>query len=401
MHIAQWALADGLFHHCWDSEQRAACCHDREEAVGKVVFACSCALFGETDPLPAESRWTNLLMNMKKTVFRRCVHGLGLAAFEGCCAEALQATPSDVDEAATEQYYEIVDRTRLQKTQGYFKDPVVAHELVVFCALLEVVDGNLSYPFLQDSACDDDDRPSKMELLLGARTSKVAACFSELLALHAEWGCGGARRRPWCLLEVLAAPLQSPEFLAWVRSQALRLASALFRRYEQRLSCWPYKLFALVSEEASEADRQKVFADFLGAGESMLDTYSLGVRSLYGTPSRAALPGMPCDPRRGLPLQRQQHCSSGTLECGVDEGSQREGASAELREHRRLLRPSASKGGAPFQRRRGPIGAPSLVEAPRAGVNPLSIFVAPARRSRRRRRSASPTIGACCRRSGW
>lgn len=79
-------MDDDLKHFCWDSDEGRPCCEDRDDCVGKVVFACSCALFGDGDPSPCERRWTNLLSNMKKTLLRRCTQRIGLDAFGSALA---------------------------------------------------------------------------------------------------------------------------------------------------------------------------------------------------------------------------------------------------------------------------------------------------------------------------
>lgn len=276
-------LEDSLVHYCWNESTGQGCCADREEAVGKMVFACSCALFGEADPLPAESRWTNLLMNMQKTLLRRCAQGLGLDAFQYAPVSGAAAAMMEVDEAAMEKFYDLVNKSRLDKTRMYFAEPRTMHELVVYCVILDAADDNLLYSLMDDALHDSGERPSKMDLLLRPSSSKVGKCAQSLHNLLCEWGAGGARRRPWCLLDVVRAPLEQEQFLRWARSQVLRLTSALFRRYESKFASWPYKLYALVCDEFTEEERQQVVADLMGADRQMLDTYSFGVRAAFPT----------------------------------------------------------------------------------------------------------------------
>lgn len=140
-------LEGGLVHFCWNEGSGGPCCEDRDDCVAKMVFAVSTALFGETDPLPAESRWTNLLMNMQKTVLRKCAANLGLEAF-GFLGSSATGCPQtiEVDDAATESYYELVNKSRMQKAQEYFSDPRTIHELIVYSSILDVADSNLLYP---------------------------------------------------------------------------------------------------------------------------------------------------------------------------------------------------------------------------------------------------------------
>lgn len=299
-------LDNRLVHFCWDASAGGACCEDDEDCLGKMVFACSCALFGEADPVPAESRWTHLLMNMRKTLLRRCVHGLGLDAFQFAQSGNATEPSCDIDDAAaTEAYHELVNKSRLQKTQAYFANPRSMHELVVYCAILAAADENLLYPFMHDCLQDDTTGASKMEMLLHPMESKVGVCFRSLYDLLAMWTTGGARRRPWCLLDVVGAPMEDSEFLVWVRSQVLRLAAALFRRYECRLSGWPFKLFKLVCSAFSADEKQQVISDLIGARKEWLDTYSLGIRTKY--PSAEALMSEACLATLANDFERHGH----------------------------------------------------------------------------------------------
>lgn len=149
-----------LTHFCWDPATGEGCCSDRDECVGKVVFACSCALFGEADPVPCESRWANLLSNKEKTLLRRCAYKLGILAFgsSGHGHDVALVSSVEVDAAAGENYFEIVNRSRLSKTRAYFEDPRSMPELVVCTAALDIIDFNMLYPFLGDAVQEDAGR---------------------------------------------------------------------------------------------------------------------------------------------------------------------------------------------------------------------------------------------------
>ena len=104
-----------------------------------------------------------------------------------------------------------------------------------------------------------------------------------MLHLLTSWNAGGAFRRPWALLDAIGAPVDDPVFMVWSRSQILRLGAALFRRYEQRFSTWPYLLFILQVRGAPEAARRAVAERLLAAARHHLDVYSLGIRFRFPT----------------------------------------------------------------------------------------------------------------------
>lgn len=279
-----------LTHYCWDSSSSqpgTACCEDREDCIGKMAFACSRALFGSADPVPAESRWTNVLTNIKKLLLRACAKNLGVAALQfGVAAGPAQSF--EVDGDAAEDYFTMVNRSRLQKTRDYFGNPATLPELVVYAALLEVSDSHLLYPFLDD-ALREDGGHSKLELVVHPEVSKVAMCFQELYGLlSGGWPVGNMAETSgyWKLLVVAGAPIKELAFLQWARSQILRLVAALYRRYELRFSSWPYKLYALFCPAFTEDHRRRVISELLGARSEVLDIYSRGIRKLFPTPER-------------------------------------------------------------------------------------------------------------------
>lgn len=232
-------LEGGLVHFCWEAEEGRPCCGSRGDSVDKVIFACSCALFGECDPIPCESRWTNLSANMKKTLLRSCADKVGLDAFgRGAVGGTAHEGLEEVDAAASDNYNDIVNKTRMSKTRAYFADARSLHELAVYVVVLDVVDTHLLFPFLGDALQEGNaaSKPRKLEFLLHPTESKIGKCLHDLQALLANWTAGTAAPQAWCLLDVLRAPLQDESFLRWARSQLVRLSSALFRRYEVRFT---------------------------------------------------------------------------------------------------------------------------------------------------------------------
>lgn len=272
-------------HWCWDEAASAPCCPDEQTTVERTTVAAVHALLMPGDPLPAESRWTNVLANYKTTLLRKVLHGVGIDCFSPETV-ADEVKYMDADSEGLDDYFKHVLRTRARKTKEYYSDKKNFHELGVYVCLLEVSDSTLLYPLLGDTIRNDPTTPSKLDLLLDPDMSLVATCASELLKLLQTWRVGGRSRRPWCLLEALKAPFDDPAFAVWTRSQVLRLNSALFRRHELRLSAWPYRLYTLASNKFSQEDKCAVAREVSQARREVLDTYSLGVRGLYPNPEQ-------------------------------------------------------------------------------------------------------------------
>lgn len=102
--MASGNLLDGAWvHYCHDVETGRLCCRNAEETGEKAVVATMNALLGQADPIPAESRWTYLLRNMKKTLLRRALFRVGLDCFDVPVPEG-PAVPADVDEQAADGF---------------------------------------------------------------------------------------------------------------------------------------------------------------------------------------------------------------------------------------------------------------------------------------------------------
>eukprot|EP00959_Pyramimonas_sp_CCMP1952_P333502 6983390-Pyramimonas_sp.AAC.1 len=76
------------------------------------------------------------------------------------------------------------------------------------------------------------------------------------------------------------------------------------RRYESRFSAWPYRLYPLSHGRSTDADRQRVARETLGAPDHMIDTYTRGIRKLFSTDT--ALTSLEC--QMVLAADFRAHC---------------------------------------------------------------------------------------------
>lgn len=103
-HSLKWQALQSLFrvvngdlrskiwtHFCWDPATGRPCCKSQAHCAERTTAACIDALLTEADPIAAESRWTHVLSNMRKTVLRRAVCSVGIECVNvgvcpACCA---------------------------------------------------------------------------------------------------------------------------------------------------------------------------------------------------------------------------------------------------------------------------------------------------------------------------
>ena len=196
-------LGDEWVHHCLNPDSGKPCCKNLADSVEKTTVSVINSLLGEADPIPAESRWTHVLMNMKKTLLRAAVFNIGIEAFN-IPAPAVESNV-DKDDEGSDAFFKFLHKTRIDKTTSYYFDARKMHELAVLTSLLECCDAELLYPLLGDPIRSLA-RPSKMDLLHDRDTSKIASCCQNLLGLMSYWNHGGPHRKPWSTLDVLKAP---------------------------------------------------------------------------------------------------------------------------------------------------------------------------------------------------
>jgi len=97
---------------------------------------------------------------------------------------------------------------------SYYEDPRDLQDLVLFVGILDCYDRRLLYPMFGDAGTHHGhvEGKSKVDVLLNPRTSRVGQCTASLLGLLKSWTGGGPCRRPWLLLDVLAAPVSEEHY---------------------------------------------------------------------------------------------------------------------------------------------------------------------------------------------
>ena len=197
-----------IVHWCFDPATGQPCCANEQETIEKVTTAMTEALWGHSDPVPAESRWTHTLANFKMTLVRRLFHRVGLDSF----IHDFRADDDDEDDAkhaahedreAGENFFQVMNRVRAKKIKEYFEADENMWQLGVYVAILEVSDSALLYPLMMDPIQDDESKPGKLDILLDPEHSRVKECFRSLLALLSEWRNREVTNHPWAVLEAI------------------------------------------------------------------------------------------------------------------------------------------------------------------------------------------------------
>ena len=82
------------------------------------------ALYGSSDPKPAENTWTYVNRNFKRTILRKVVDSIGIDAFLGTDSsidEAIAQADLDADAAACDGHLQNQNGKRFNKLKLYFK----------------------------------------------------------------------------------------------------------------------------------------------------------------------------------------------------------------------------------------------------------------------------------------
>ena len=109
-------------HHCWDEETGKPCHETDQEFYDDNEIAVHNGLYGRLEDIPAESRWTHTLPNMKATLMRHSLDGIGLRAFSVESATASvrdEDTKIDLSQVDDAQFEKAVEKNRLRRFTQY------------------------------------------------------------------------------------------------------------------------------------------------------------------------------------------------------------------------------------------------------------------------------------------
>ncbi|CAK0883715.1 unnamed protein product [Prorocentrum cordatum] len=219
----------------------------------------------------------------------RDVFNAGLDCFDLEVGDQLD-NARQVDAEATDDYHKQVKLTRVKKTIEYYNSAQSMMELPILTVLVGIYDFHLLHPMLGDpvKASDGDEVPKKtpkLDKLLSKETSLIGQCSGKLLVSMKAWRRGGGDRGPWRVLDMMRVRVEDPGVMRFAWSQTLRLAGAVFRRYETKCSSKPYDMHILSISGATSAEKAPCIDRLMAADDDDLDLHSRGVRQLFVTKS--------------------------------------------------------------------------------------------------------------------
>lgn len=178
-----------LVHHCVPLRGGASkrCCANAADAEDKYITSVANLVVGSADRIPTESRWTNMLPAMKKTLVRRFLHNLGLQVVCQMAPHEVQGGTTMDDEAqASADYFKIVNGTRARRAREYLEDERMIAEVAAFTIIMDTADA-LLYALL--GGVERSEPPCKVEALVSRGSSLVGEVQSRLMALLEGPGC--------------------------------------------------------------------------------------------------------------------------------------------------------------------------------------------------------------------
>ena len=280
-------------HHCRVQPDTGKPCHSNQDALtDDLTVTVVNALYGGADPCPAESTWTHLTQAFKRTLMRRLLRKVGVDAWPTPEVQPREApAPMDEDGGATQAHAKALKNSRIGKTHNYFHNDEMMWHLGVYTMGLHYADTYYLYPLFGEARFkprDGEVQVSKLDLLMHPFQTLVGQFSQAMVDGLRNWTHGGPNRKPWCFMAVLGAPMESPEFMRWSRSQWLRLNSAMCRRFEVFLRGWPHPLIYLTWPGDEFRPHEELMLDRLFATRrENLDPYTLGI--LVRFPARELL----------------------------------------------------------------------------------------------------------------
>ena len=191
------AMANGdpkggiLRHHCVATPGARPCCSSEAEAREKYATAMINVLLGKAERLPTESRWTDLLPAMKRTLLRRFLHDMNVhkLALSGGGDAAENIAMVDEVQAASD-YYTKINGFRAKRSKEYLEEARNIWELAVLSQGLDAIDDLL---FAMLGGAERTEAPAKVQVLVDRQASLIGQAQASLLnLLQGPVQCAGA-----------------------------------------------------------------------------------------------------------------------------------------------------------------------------------------------------------------
>lgn len=236
--------------------------------------------------IAALSRWTGVMSCLKRMALGVVMNSVLPSALQGLSGrlgvtEAGLQKEMQIIEAKTASGEEADDfaaktMKRVLRISTFFSEPARRWQVGVTLMCAAVVD-KLHWRILGARG-----KLPKASLgdIVDPVSSVVGIALEKVLTLAECWSADGEWRvLTWFGLTDFAD--EAPR--RWARNTLLRIAAGLFVRTEQRFSSWPYKLAWLISDFASDDEKNVVAKEFLDAPGCCLGPFGRGFRQHFKT----------------------------------------------------------------------------------------------------------------------
>lgn len=169
-----------LRHHCLAAPGAKPCCTSLDDAREKYTTALINVLLGPSERLPTESRWTNLLPAMKRTLLRRFLHDINVHKATGSSTDLPESVAMDDEAQASADFFKKINGVREKRAKEYLTDDNTIWELIVHVVSLDVID-DLLYAML--GGAERTHAPAKVHALIDRKESLIAKAQAALLRL--------------------------------------------------------------------------------------------------------------------------------------------------------------------------------------------------------------------------
>lgn len=288
---------DRFTHYCWSSSGRP-CCEDLSETKEKLVRAYWNVFAAHSFPVASLSRWTHIrtvLATISAGFVARNILVVALVPVlqVSSDAEAAAAAISIESLGAGDADRQVEHSVRKQKVQRWLLRSETRFEVGIVYLTTSLLD-KLVYHLMGGNSATKK-RPgtiakSDTPIHIKALMMEVREARGQFHALLRDFGREGHVTTE--LLVSLGVPpetVASGECVGLLRRLCLGMSAGLFRRLEVRLSVWPYPLWVLADDAATEQSRDDVCEALLSARPCCLGYFASRVRALF--PDKASLKG--------------------------------------------------------------------------------------------------------------
>lgn len=269
--------------HFCGRQPRHRCCTSETDYKDKLFCVVSSLFLGRLDAKVCESRWTNLLPALKKSLLRKVIMNWGVASLDvlEACGTVTPDDTHDVDrDAFAGARMAELNGIRIGRLQTYYGTQRTWMELAVLVPVLDCSDEML---FHMLGGQDRLRPPGKTVDMVKRNENVIGTALQKMLQLAERWSSDDPTRSPWCLLDAVGAPKHDQAYKKWARAQIMKAASVWGRRYEGKFSSTPYALHKLASEEWNNEEKQAQVVELLRMPRCCLDPFTFGLLLLFGS----------------------------------------------------------------------------------------------------------------------